>query len=88
MSALRVLSSAGDTTYLWDRALVEVHDAEAEAAAREGREPRDFEALRAARAQHPTEHDASPDGLSYEASHRRRIAGMQPARDARARNDS
>jgi len=32
MSALRVLSSAGDTTYVWDRAAVEAHDAEAEAA--------------------------------------------------------
>lgn len=35
MSALRVLSSEGDTTYLWDRVLVEAHDAEAEAAVAE-----------------------------------------------------
>ena len=32
MSTLRVLSSAGDTAYVWDRAAVEAHDAEAEAA--------------------------------------------------------
>ncbi len=35
MSVLRVLSSAGDTAYLWDRAAVEAHDAEAEAAVME-----------------------------------------------------
>jgi hypothetical protein len=32
MNVLRVLSAAGDTTYVWDRAAVEAHDAEAEAA--------------------------------------------------------
>jgi hypothetical protein len=35
MSVLRVLSSAGDRSYQWDRAAVEAHDAEAEAAVRE-----------------------------------------------------
>ena len=46
----------GSTTQLVE----EVLQLEAEAAAREGRAPRDLEAIRAARAQHPTEHDASP----------------------------
>jgi len=35
MGMLRVLSSAGDTQYTWDRVAVEAHDAEAEAAVRE-----------------------------------------------------
>jgi hypothetical protein len=42
----------GSTTELVE----EIVRAEAAAAAREGREPRDFDALRAARDQHPTGH--------------------------------
>ena len=46
MSMLRVLSSEGDTRYVWDPAAVEAGDAEAEAAVREAE--RIFKAARKA----------------------------------------